>query len=355
MPNSYVNNTWSSFSNNLVSGSLSGVTMLATAGITGLGLLGGLVVGGIMAGIGLWQDQVNLKNQRSQVRVQREAINEQRNQLITSAQREISSFRSSFDSTYGEGMYDTYDELFQRVFNLPAGSQTVSDLINSLSLDNVAGTITTRAEGAVSDEALTSVLSASNVNSTYLEYMQSQIRDAETAIGLQFQSQTMRERSILNNYYDSIDQYNLAIAEQLSNAFLQQRQTNQSLASSMGKASTAQATSGIRQTGSGRNLTTIQQFQQDMSNLAYNSMLDYTIRQYQGQMETSNRGIIEQISSIRLENAQLTEQFTNDFFNSMNQHYGQLGEYYYGITDAEGSIDELNAEEDRLDAAIWLD
>ena len=157
-------------------------------------------------------------------------------------------------------------------------------------------------------------------------------------------------------YYDSIDQYNLAVAKQFSDAFFQQRQTNIGLAESLGQAETAQAASGIRQTGSGNNQVLIQKFQSDMSNAAYYSTLNYAIRQYEGQMSTMNTGLVNQISQIRNENAQLTLQFTNEFFSTMNDYYGGLVEnYYYNILDAEEGVEELNKDIADHSEAIWLD
>lgn len=351
---SYMSNTVTTPISSTITGASTGLGILTAAGVAGASLWWAAPIALGLGFIATLGQQSQLHDQIEAAKAQRESYNEQRNQLISGAQREITTFRNTFDSTYGEGMYDTYDELFSRILNLPSGTQTVSDLLSSLSIENVAGTITTKTENMLSDAALSGTISASDVNSTYLEYMQSQIRDAETAIGLQFQSQTIRENAILRDYYDSIDQYNLAVAEELSNAFLQQRQNNVSLASSMGEAETAQAGSGIRQIGSGTNLTGLQQFQHDMSNMAYYSMLGFTLRQYEGQMNTLNNGLVEQVSIIRNENAQMTEQFTNDFFNSMNAHYGQLNEYYYNISGYEGAIDELSDNINEMEDAYWL-
>lgn len=352
--NPYITNTWTSISNSFLSGAASGVGMLSF--LPGANALYGLILGGITAGLTAWQDQTNLKENRNLLLSQREELTRQRNRYISSAQRSISSFRTEFDNSYGEGMFDTYDALFSKVLDLPSGSDTVLTLLSSLSLDNVSGVIGTEVGGKLSEEALTGVISASDINSKYLEYMQNQIQDSETAIGLQFRSQTLRERSILSSYYDSIDQYNLAVAKQFSDAFFQQRQTNIGLAESLGQAETAQAASGIRQTGSGNNQVLIQKFQSDMSNAAYYSTLNYAIRQYEGQMSTMNTGLSEQIAQIRNENAQLTEQLTNEFFSTMNDYYGGLVEnYYYNILDAEEGVEELNKDIADHSEAIWFE
>ena len=339
---------------------LGGVTSGASVGaavlswIPGAGAVIGGVLGGIIGGIAsLFSNNSKYKSMRKDYMLQREEITKQRNQLITSAQNIISSTRTDFDTTYGEGMYDTYDALFQKVLGLPSGTKTVSDLLESLSLDNVSGVINTKVGGQLSLEALTGSISADDINSAYLEFMQNQIRDADTLIGLQFQANTQRERSAISSYYDSLDQYNLQLAEQFSSAFLQQRETNAGFATSMGEASMAQSVSGIRQTGSGRNLTTIQKFQKDLSDVAYASTLSYMINAYGMQGSSMNQNLFDQIYSIRNENAVMTEQFTNDFFSSMNKFYGQLtNSFYYGIKEAEDSVEILNDEIASLSDAI---
>ena len=345
-------NQWANALNAGITGASTGVAMMAAIE-SSLGPIG-LILGAATLGISLWQSQTNLRNERELLLSQREEITRQRNRYINSAKQSINAFRSDFDSTYGEGMYDTYDDLFTKILNLPAGG-TVSDILESLSLDNVSGVVNTEIGDRLTAAAMTGAISASDVNSRYLQYMQETIRNGETAIGLQFQQQTQKETSLINSYNDNINQYNLALAEQFSNAFLQQRTANVGLASDMGEASTAQAASGFRQMGGGQNLTAIQQYQQDISNAAYYSTLNFAIRQYEGQMGSMNRGYIEQIAAIRNENAILTEQFTSQFFSQMNSYYSNLTGVAGNIMDAEESIDVLNQDIREHSAAIWFD
>lgn len=338
--------------NGMMSGAAAGAAALSWAGPVG-SVIGGLL-GGLFGGLfSMWSDNERYKSMRNDYMLQREEITQQRNTLIATAQQTIGDTRIEFDATYGEGMYDIYDELFQNILNLPSGTKTVSDLLESLSLDNVSGVINTEVGGQLSLSGAIGSISAADVNSAYLEYMQNQIRDADTLIGLQFQANSQRERSALANYYDSLDQYNLQLAQQFSNAFLQQRQSNLSLEGAMGDASMAQATSGIRQTGSGTNLTAVQKFQRDLSDVAYSSTLSYMIRAYGMQGETMNRNLFDTIYTIRNENLVMTKQFTNNFFSSMNRFYHDLtNSFYYGIKDAEESIDALNKEISSLSDAI---
>lgn len=337
-------NTWTSILSAGVTGALSGAAAFGP-----WGAFAGLITMGIAA----WQDQSRLKDERALVINQRDELQAERNRYITSVQSDIGRFRTKFDSTYGEGMYDTYDTLFSKILNLPSGTSTVSDLLESLSLDTVDGIIASSTDGLISQEQLSASISPADVNANYLEYMQSQIRDAETAIGLKFQNQTLREQSIINNYYDSIDQYNLQVAQQFASSFLQQRQVNSEIALQTGEIEAAAGSSGLRQNG--RGMTSVQQFQKDMSDLAYYSTMNFAIRQYTGQLESANTGFVEQIASIRNENAQLTEQFTNDFFNAMNDYYAGLGESYNQISDAEQGIKGLNEQIKDYDDAIWFD
>ena len=349
--------TGSSAFGGMLTGASAGASIGAAFG--GIGSVFGGIIGGI-AGLftGLFtqeQKKAEYRGYRDQALIDRMEMTEQRNDLILSAKQSINSFRTSFDTTYGEGMYDIYDDLFSRILDLPSGTKTVSDLLEGLSTDNISGVITTSVlgENGLSEEALLGSISASDVNATYLQYMQETIRNSETAIGLQFQAQSYKETSYIRNYYDSIEQYNLQVAEQFNNAFLQQRANRISGETAMGEASTRQATSGIRQTGSGTNLTGIQQFQNDLSDAAYYSTLDYMIRQYEIQGNAANDNLIDRVYTIRNENAQITTQFTNDFFQSMNDYYHQLSNNYYeGIKTAEETIEEQNEYIEDLSEAI---
>ena len=339
-----INSTgWQSGVNSSISLALQGATIGAAFGWIGA-LVGGAI--GLIGGgfLGLFDKNKKIeeyKGLRDTAIVNMSEATELRNNLITDAQRSISGFRTKFDNAYGEGMYDTYDALFKRIFNLPSGSETVSGLLESLSLDSVSGDITTIAGGKLSQAALTGSISASDINSAYLEYMQEMRRDSETAIGLQFRSQSYKENAIIRNYYSSMDDYNLQVAQQFSNAFLSQRSTHVGLAGALGEAEAAQASSGLRQTESSHALTSQQQFQQDLSDAAYYSTLDYMIGQYMAGTSEANTGLIDSIYQIRNENAQLTEQFTSDFLDSMNDYYGSLiKDYYRPISDYDGEIDE---------------
>ena len=337
--------TWASVGAS-VSGPLAGLG--AALGAVA-GALFGLVTGGLQDA----QLKEQYRGQRDQFIIDRMEAAEQRNDMILQAQSEISAFRTSFDSTYGEGMYDTYNDLFTSILNLPSGTKTVSDLLETLSLDNVSGKIESSllGEDALSSDMLTASISASDVNSTYLQFMQEQIRSSETVIGMQFAAQSYRENSYVRDYFDSMDQYNLQLAEQFSNAFLQQRMNRLSGQSAMGEASTAQATSGIRQTGSGTNLTTIQQFQNDLSDAAYYSTMDYYIRAYQMEGQGAANNLIDQVYGIRNENAQMTIQFTNDFFNQMNSAFNNLEQYYSGIQDKEEEINQYTENINEINEA----
>lgn len=338
-----------------VSMALQGATIGAAFGWVGA-LVGGLIglVGGGLLGLFDRNEKIEeYKGLRDTAIVNMNEATELRNNLITDAQRSITGFRTKFDNAYGEGMYDTYDALFKRIFNLPSGSETVSGLLESLSLDSVSGDISSIAGGKLSKSALTGSISANDINSAYLEYMQERIRDSETAIGLQFRSQSYRENALIRNYYSSMDDYNLQIAQQFSDAFLSQRSTNAGLAGALGEAESAQASSGLRQTESSHALTAQQQFQQDLSDAAYYSTLDYMTGQYMSGVSSVNTGLIDSIYQIRNENAQLTEQFTSDFFDSMNDYYGSLiKDYYRPISDYEGEIDEYREQIDEYTEAI---
>ena len=339
----------------VITGTLSGIGALSGLTGVGLGVAGpiGLGIGLLLGAISIFQNQSELRSQRDVYRNQLGQLRTQRNSLITNAQKYISDQRSYFDSTYGEGMYDTYDELFRKILGMPSGSQTVSDLLESLSLDDENGVIKSSTAGLVTEDMLTGSISLSDINSTYLEYMQNQIMDSESVLGLQFRQRTAEENQILSAYRSSIEQYNLETAQKFSDAFLSHRSELLSSAAAMGEALSAQSGSGIRQTGSGRNLTNIQKFQQDLSDAAYASTIGYLMDSYKLGIGQAEENLIYNVQRIRNENAIAVEQFTNEMISSMNRYYGELGQAASEINSAEETIGAVNEEIDRINDSLW--
>lgn len=322
-------------------GATLGATLFASSAAAGpIGAAVGLVVGGLMGLFTHFEKQRQYEGLMNDMIINRAETVEQRNELITQAQEYINTTRVTFDETYGEGMYDQYNELFKAVLGMPSGSQTAMDLLSSLSLDSIEGQITSSVSGK---NIVNGVISASDVNSAYLEYMMNSIKDADTAIGLQYQQASYQENSLIRDYYDSIDQYNAQVAQQFASAFLQQRQTNISLEGQIGEAATAQASSGLRSVGSGNNLSAIAQFQKDLSDVAYASTLDYMVASYGTQMKASTNNLIDEVYASRNNIAIMDKQVMSNFFSTMREHFSNLNNSFYtSIKKHEETIKEQN-------------
>lgn len=322
-------------------GATLGATLFASSAAAGpIGAAVGLVVGGLMGLFTHFEKQRQYEGLMNDMIINRAETVEQRNELITQAQEYINTTRVSFDETYGKGMYDQYNELFKSVLGMPSDSQTAMDLLSSLSLDSIEGQITSSVSGK---NIVNGVISASDVNSAYLEYMMNSIKDADTAIGLQYEQASYQENSLIRDYYDSIDQYNAQVAQQFASAFLQQRQTNISLEGQIGEAATAQASSGLRSVGSGNNLSAIAQFQKDLSDVAYASTLDYMIASYGTQMKAATNNLIDEVYTSRNNIAIMDKQVMSNFFSTMREHYSNLNNSFYtNIKKAEETIKEQN-------------
>ena len=353
MANKYSNYYDSTSAASILGGVASGAGIGASIGsvIPGLGNVVGGIIGGLVGGfIGIFTGDAKAKQQLRQwsdeAKLGRMEATVNRNDAIIASQRMINNTRNSFDATYGTGMYDEYDELFQTIFNLPAGTQTVSDLLESLSTDNVSGKVTSSVFGKLSSDSLTESLSLQDINAGYLEYMKQQIHTADTVLGMQFAYNTERENMMIDSYLSSVEEYNLQLAQQFDTAFLQRRMERINEEMTMGEASTAQAGSGMRQTGTGTNLTTIQQFQNDLADVAYSSMLSYALRGYQLQGERTNADLLAEVYSIRQQNAMTTQEALNSSIDSYNQAREDQLAAADTIKDLEEEIEEYN---DRLD------
>lgn len=322
-------------------GATLGATLFASSAAAGpIGAAVGLVVGGLMGLFTHFEKQRQYEGLMNDMIINRAETVEQRNELITQAQEYINTTRVTFDETYGEGMYDQYNELFKAVLGMPSGSQTAMDLLSSLSLDSIEGQITSSVSGK---NIVNGVISASDVNSAYLEYMMNSIKDADTAIGLQYQQASYQENSLIRDYYDSIDQYNAQVAQQFASAFLQQRQTNINLEGQIGEAATAQASSGLRSVGSGNNLSAIAQFQKDLSDVAYASTLDYMVASYGTQMKAATNNLIDEVYASRNNIAIMDKQVMSNFFSTMREHFSNLNNSFYtSIKKHEETIKEQN-------------
>lgn len=320
------------------------------------------LAGGIVANISGWVSALtsffnmynDVKGKRDQLVIDRNETQYDRNKTINTIQQYINNTRSSIDSVYGEGVFDMYDDLFASVFNLDADESTLSDLLESLKLDTTTGTIATTVLGK-GNSAFTESLSLSDINDKYREYMGEVIRGANTAIGKQFQMRTLQEQNLHSNYMDTIAGYNLDLARQFEETFLQQRTQNIAGEMAMGEAYTAQAGSGIRAVGSGQTLTNLQQFQNDLSNIAYAAGLDYMLKDYQMTVANAGKSLTQQITESRLQTAIDTENILVQILQQYNQTNQQLYQGYVSIKEDEETVIEANKELAEMDEFLVFD
>lgn len=264
-----------------------------------------------------------------------------RNQNILDVQKSISDTKSYFDSTYGSGMFDQYDSIFMEILGMP-GSDSLTTLLANMQLDNVSGVIKSRLSGTATTDMLTSSLSVTDINSEYLSYLQEQLRAQDTTFGLQMQSYAAEDRQIWNSYYSSVSQASLQYAQQFSSAFLNARAENVSAETAMGSASLKQASSGIRQQGSGTALTTMQQFQNDLSKVAQASTVKYLLKSYGVSLGNANDNVIYQSYQTRQSIKTSTSQQLSNLISQYNSQNATNSKYYSTITDEEAAIDEAN-------------
>lgn len=350
MANKYRDQANSSFLSNLGSGVATGVSTGASIGslIGGIGAPIGAIIGGIV-GIftgGLFGDQ-KIKNDLNtaydeQLGYRNDAQYE-RAKNILSAKSEINNQRSYIDSIYGSGTYDIYDQLFADMFNL-ADNGTLSDIFENASVDKFYGEMESRLSGSYDISNGVQALSLSDLNDNYQSYLTSLIRGGDGAVSYQYRQRNLQERRLISSYYDDISAYNLEVAQSFEQNFLQRVSQQAEGEQAMGEASLAQATSGIRQTGSGNALTIQQQFQNDISTIAYTSALNYAVRQYELNLKSLNESIVANIEDIRLANSADSKQHLADIINSINEINGGLFDEYIESIDYERTYDDVSNE-----------
>lgn len=325
----------------------SALTGLATGASIGSSLgPAGTVVGAIIGAAGGWlsgllSDKSRQEAEKQELYSEAQAdrktyynylsqVEDTRSSYIKDAKLFISNTRSSFDNKYGEGTYDMFDELFATIFNLPANGSTVSDVLENASIDKyveISGTA-----GATLES-----MSLSDISAGYQEYLTSVIKQADGSYALA----TQQEKNLVNSYYADVSSYALEISNQFQNAFLQKISDNAEAASSLGSAQVQQASSGLRQTGSGTNLTKLQEFQNDLADVAYSSSLNYMTSYYESVLKNINTSLITNVSQIRNEISISASEQLNDLINSYNKSNSQLVGQLENIEDSEKDYQEI--------------
>lgn len=322
---------------------------------TGVGSLAGGLIGGFLGLFTGWAEKETdtrneIKTEREKFQNQMEAEQEYRNKLISDAKSVISKTRSSFDTTYGEGMFDQYDELFAKIFNLPEGSSTTSDILENLSYDRFSGEISSSVYGKTTEDALVGSMSINDISKTYLEYMGQQLANADTLFGMQMEYSTRQQNALIEDYYSTIESYMYEMSNQFRSLSSEMRTSDISGQTALGEAALSQATSGIRQEG--QTLTTMQQFQNDLASVAYASSLNYMIKNIEMQGRNANRSLIGEINDIRSQESMSIREQLENMINSYNEYNQGLKDRYDAIKESEDTIKEYDKEIDEMTEAL---
>ncbi len=330
----------------ITSNALSAVVSGATAGASIGGGIGAVIGGAIGFGVELIQG-ITVGNKKKvnayidQAKGLRKDATINRNKFIVTAKDSINKTKSEFDTTYGKGMFDQYDAIFMNILGL-SPSNSLNTLLSNMQMDKVSGEITSRLNGKVDSKLLSSALSISDINSEYLEYLKEQMRAQETEFGLEMQSLANQDKYAYEQYYRDMGNLRLQYAQQFEQDFLQARTSELQTASSLGDASLEQATSGIRQTGSGTTQTMMVQFQNDLSNVARASATKFQLKMMGYEFESNTQSLMLNSYNIRNTINKSSLSMIGGLINKYNQQNSANKDYYLGILDSELAIDELN-------------
>lgn len=343
-----------------LSGTLSGAAAGADAGSAAgpMGTLVGAVFGAVGGfAIGIWGNNYEVNNFIDQVKTSRNAITRERNTNIIDIQKSIADTRSNFDSTYGKGMFDQYDSLFMEILGMKY-KDSLSVILDSMQIDTVSGVIKSRLSGKATEEMLTGSLSVSDINQEYLSYLKEQMRAQDTTFGIQMQSYALEDSQAWSSYYKSVGQASLQYAQQFASTFLNYRAENVEGETAMGKAALNQAASGIRQQGSGTSLTTMQQFQNDLSKVAQASMVKYLLKSYGYAIDNATDNVIYQSYQRRQNIKASTSQQLSNLIAQYNAQNSENSKAYMEMVDEEAAVDLANdmikdANENRSGISTW--
>lgn len=325
----------------ILKGATTGMSLGSTMGPIGSAI--GVVVGGTAGLLGsiFTGNKTAVNNFIDQEKLKRKDATTTRNSYIYRVQDEINKTKATFDTTYGAGLFNQYDSMFMQILDLQP-SDSLNTLLSNMQMDKVSGEITTRINGKVGEKLLTSALSITDINTEYLEYLKEQLRAQDTSFGLEMQNLATQERMAMKQYLNDMDAIRLQYAQQFENTFMQTRAENVQAESNLGEASLAQATSGIRQEGSGLNQTTMVQFQNDIAKVARASALKYQMKMYGYELNTKTNSFVLDSHSLRNQIKSSTMTSLGKLIDSYNQQNASNKKYYEGIADAELAIDEYN-------------
>lgn len=329
----------------LASGFATGVTAGSVFGAAGSAVGGiiGLIFGGIFGGSSANKYREQDINTRNNLINARDSEQNNRNIAIKNAKETIDLTRSNIDNTYGAGTFADFNALFSSVFNMPEGSSSLMQFLTNMDYDTVGGVINTSSVDA--DVVEGGAMSLADIKGNYLEYFKQQLGAADTAFGIQMRQYDAQARNLVNSYEQSIGSMQLQTAQSFANAFLNRQAEQIQGEQAMGQASLQQATSGLRQTaGSGQVLTNMQKFQNDLADIAYASLLDYSVKSYEASAKNTMSDMQYQMYSIRASKNQSIQSALASAINSYNQANSSSKSSKKSIDDSEEYVTEMNEE-----------
>lgn len=318
--------------------------------IPGINILAGIA--GALIGFGFSanahnEEQIKLINS---IKNERMVVTQKRNTAIKNIQSYYKNTRSSFDNKYGTGMFDRLDTSMNKVLNWTDSGKNMKDIFDALEFDKVSGEISTRLVGTGDNQMteeeymdfMTSTFSLTDFNAEYLNYIEEELRRADSAFGLEMERLSEMERSAIEGYESDVNAINVQLAQQFQAAFMSRRQEQVSEEMSSGQVSVAQSTSGIRQKGSGINQSIIQEYQEDLSKAAYASALNYLVVGMDLSIQQASDNLMQSIYSTRNSIAIGTKQTLNALEQDLRQNLETQQQAAGSITDMEEAIDTYN-------------
>lgn len=342
------------FGTGFAGGAVTGAAIGSVIPVVGTAI--GAVLGGIIGGVGSvlfgnanWENEQ--KANRDTLAINRNKEQSARNKYIRDARDIIANTRTQIDTTYGAGVFAEYNDIFTSIFSSGYGS-SMSNILSRLATDKDTGIINSSVLGYDIDAINGGSVSLQDISANYLEYMRGLMASSDTAFGLQMRAIDNQEKIAAYQYRVGIDSAIADSAKQFSDAFLQQASQNMSSDSALAQAQVYQASSGIRQEGSGQNVTTIQRFSNDISAIAYASLLDYGIKTYEMQMKSASMSFGQQMQDIRNKKSINSLDALQNIINTYNELNSSGRKYMTQISESEEAINEANKQLEEYDEVL---
>lgn len=259
-----------------------------------------------------------------------------RENLIAQAKQAYADTKSTITTKYGENFYNTLYKNYISQNNLSGKTNVINNQKSDYMSVSYSALSSDSSENASDlakmdkfDTNYTSTLSTGNA----VDALFNALATSDTALAQQLQLNEEQIKTIISNSYDTQTQYGeqgrtkgLSLSKEYETSKLSGN-------SSLGTAEAKQASSGIRGTGTGNNLATLQQFENDLSDANYAFQLNDIINTYQTQMQneqkSSSQKVSEQVANINITKRSEIENATLQMlqgFNNVNNYQSQANE-----------------------------